>query len=335
MTRGFDKGNFLQIGGQAVIEGVTMRAPGMLATAVRRKSGEILVKKESFVSIGERIRFFRMPVFRGAAGLIEMMVIGVRTLNYSAEIAFEDTDKAESGREKGQTEKPSKVQDVAKLGLTVIVSLLLGVGIFFAAPIVATTFLLDIDQQPLAFNLTAGVMRIALLLAYLGLISLSKNIRRLFQYHGAEHKAVFAYERGGVLTTFEAGRQSRFHPRCGTSFLLVVMCSAIFLFSLLDAWLIRMLGSLDMATRLATHLPLIPLVGGISYEFIKASASRSGSWLWRVVIAPGLWLQRITTKEPDNSHLEVAIVALRCALGEDEQVVLSTIHPQEIALVSP
>jgi len=330
-----DKQSPLQIGGQAVIEGVTMRAPGMLATAVRRKTGEILVKKTPFISVGERFKLFRMPVFRGAAGLIEMMVIGVRTLNYSAEIAMEDADTVHGGKDDGQMEVPAKKKETVKLGLTVIVSLFLGVAIFFVTPIVATTLLFGIDQQPLAFNLAAGGMRIALLLAYLGLLSLSKDIRRLFQYHGAEHKAVFAFERGEQLTAVAAGRQSRFHPRCGTSFLLIVMFSAILLFSLLDAWMIQLFGTLDIVTRLVTHLPLIPLVGGISYEFIKASARRSETLFGRLVIAPGLWLQRITTNEPDEGQLEVAIVALRCALGEDEGEVLSTIHVQEGGLVSP
>ena len=144
-----------------------------------------------------------------------------------------------------------------------------------------------------------------------------KDIKRLFQYHGAEHKAVFAFERGEGLTIEAAGRQSRFHPRCGTSFLLIVMIVSVLLFSVLDAFLIQWLGELTLLVRIVTHIPLIPLVAGIAYEFIKASAKNSETLIGRIVVAPGLWLQRITTKEPDESMLEVAVVALRAALGED------------------
>jgi uncharacterized protein YqhQ len=143
-----------------------------------------------------------------------------------------------------------------------------------------------------------------------------RDIKRLFQYHGAEHKAVFAFERGEQLTVEAAAKQSRFHPRCGTSFLLIVMFVAIILFSVLDILLIQWLGQLTVLTRIATHIPLIPLVGGVSYEFIRASAKRSETSIGRLVVAPGLWLQKITTKEPDETQLEVALIALRCALGE-------------------
>jgi uncharacterized protein YqhQ len=311
--------NPLQIGGQAVIEGVMMRAPGMVATAVRRASGEIALQKTPFMSLGERYRLLKLPILRGAMGLIEMMVIGIKTLNFSAEISMLDAPD-EAGRDR----QPVPKENSLKLGLTVALSVAVGVAVFFVTPLAVTSWLFDVDQQPVQFNMTAGLVRVCLLLAYLALISASKDIRRLFEYHGAEHMAVFAFEKGEGLTVESAGRQSRFHPRCGTSFLLVVMLSAILLFSVLDAFLLGWIGEITLPVRLLTHLPLIPLVGGVSYEFIRLSARRSDTLIGRVVVAPGLWLQRLTTKEPTTDQLEVALIALRCALGEDERTVLQS-----------
>jgi len=299
------------IGGQAVIEGVMMRAKGAVATAVRHPDGGIVVQRLSFRSLSERVRPFRLPLLRGALGLVEMTVIGIRTLNYSAEVAIADQPSSRSKRN-GEGKTGS-----LKLGITVAFSLLAGVAVFFATPLVVTSLLFDVDQQPLLFNLTAGAIRVLLLLGYLVLISMSKEIRRIFEYHGAEHKAVFAFERGEPLTVEAAARQSRFHPRCGTSFLLIVMLSAILLFSILDTVLIGWIGELTLPIRLLTHLPLIPFVGGLSYEFIRLSARHSESFIGKAAAAPGLWLQRITTREPVEDQLEVALVALRSALGEN------------------
>lgn len=302
----------MQIGGQAVIEGVMMRAPGSVATAVRRTNGEIVVQKESYRSLTERLGLRRVPILRGAVGLIDMMVLGIRSLNWSAEIAMMDAEKApdQGAAPKGQT----------RLALisTLIVALGLGIGIFFVTPLLLASVLFDLEQTAVAFNLTAGSIRILILLGYLLAISLMPDIRRLFQYHGAEHKAVFAFELNDELTPDAAGRYSRFHPRCGTSFLLIVMFVAIIMFAVLDAVLLEWLGSLSLWMRLATHLPFIPVVGGIAYEFIKISARYTASWWGRIVIAPGLWLQTVTTREPDASQLEVAVVALRCALGTED-----------------
>jgi uncharacterized protein YqhQ len=325
MSRQNETGKSLLVGGQAVIEGVMMRVGGTVATAVRRTSGEIVVDKGVFASLADRFSVLKKPVLRGALGLIEMLVLGIRTLNYSAEVAFADL-QGTHGNGDGAAGSSQKRWDQAKLAVTVVVSLLIGIVIFFLTPLVGATLLFDVEQEPLAFNIVAGLLRIGLLLAYLGLISWSKEIRRLFQYHGAEHKAVFAYERGEQLNVSSAARQSRFHPRCGTSFLLIVMFSAIILFSLLDALLIGSLGQIDLLTRIATHLPLIPLVGGLSYELIKISSRNSQTFIGRVLIAPGLWLQRITTREPDESQLEVALVALRAALEEEHPEIVSASH---------
>ena len=310
----YDPAKPMQVGGQAVLEGVMMRAPGSVATAVRRSNGDIVVKHEHYQSVVEKYKFLKLPVLRGAVGLIDMMYLGIKTLNYSAEIAMLDIEDEES-RKNGKQRKKGQ-SSLALIG-TLVLALALGIGIFFVTPIVVTTKVFQFEQDALAFNLTAGLIRIVILLGYLSAIVLSKEIQRLFQFHGAEHKTVFSFELSDKLDPQTVLGYSRFHPRCGTSFLLIVMFVAILAFSLLDALLISILGSLTLVTRLLTHLPFITIVGGLSYEVIKFSARHTTTWWGRILIAPGLWLQRITTREPDLSQTEVAIVALKCALGLD------------------
>jgi uncharacterized protein YqhQ len=312
----YDPSKPMQVGGQAVIEGVMMRAPGSVATAVRRANGDIVVKQERYVSVVEKYKILRMPILRGAVGLIDMMYLGIKTLNYSAEVAMLDADGGDV-RKNGNGQKKKGRSTLALVG-TLLFALALGVGIFFVLPIVVTTKVFHFEQNALAFNLVAGIIRITILLGYLFAIALSKEIQRLFQFHGAEHKTVFAFELTDQLFPPVVKKHSRFHPRCGTSFLLIVMFVAILAFSLLDAVTIGLLGRITIATRLLTHLPFIPVVGGISYEVIKFSARHTTTWWGRLLIAPGLWLQRVTTREPDESQIEVAIVALRCALGLDD-----------------
>jgi uncharacterized protein YqhQ len=248
-----------------------------------------------------------------------MLVIGVRTLNFSAEVALQDleepADRGNSGKEKVQA--PTRGQTL-RVGLTVVFALSAGVAVFFIVPLILTTSLFDVRQDPARFNLISGAIRITLLLAYLGAISTMKDVRRLFAYHGAEHKAVFAFERGESLDLTAAERQSRFHPRCGTSFLLLVVLVSIAMFAALDALVMHWAGELNLGVRLATHLPLIPLIGGAAYECIRLSARHGGTALGRSIAAPGLWLQHITTREPAADQIEVALTALRAALGIDE-----------------
>ena len=311
----YDPTKPMQVGGQAVIEGVMMRAPGSVATAVRRANGAIVVKQEPYQSVVEKYKILKLPVLRGAIGLVDMMYLGIKTLNFSAEIAMQDVDSG-NGQEKSNGKKKS--QSSLALAGTLVLALALGIGIFFVLPIFITTEVFHFEQSALAFNLVAGIIRISILLGYLSAITLSKEIQRLFQFHGAEHKTVFAFEPSDQLLPTVVLGHSRFHPRCGTSFLLIVMFVAIIAFSLLDAVLIQILGSITIVTRLLTHLPFIPVVGGLSYEVIKFSAKHTTTWWGKLLIAPGLWLQRVTTKEPDESQAEVAIVALKCALGLED-----------------
>lgn len=314
----FDPDKPLQVGGQAVIEGVMMRAPGRIATAVRRANGEIVVKKREYTSLAEKNGIFKLPILRGAVGLVEMMFIGIETLNFSGEVAMHDIEleKQKNGNGKAQQQKSSASN--IKLALTVLFSLVMGVAIFFITPLIITTTLFNVEQEAFGFNLIAGAIRLSILLLYLILISLMKDVKRLFEYHGAEHKAVFTFERMGDLTPSSAAGFTRFHPRCGTSFILIVMVTSMLLFSVLDSLLILWLGKISLPVRLLTHIPLIPVVGGVAYEFIRWSAKKSETTLGKMLVAPGLWLQRITTQEPDPSQLEVALVAIKCALGIDE-----------------
>lgn len=314
----FDPNKPLQVGGQAVIEGVMMRAPGRIATAVRRANGDIIVKKRNYLSLAERNAIFKLPVLRGAVGLIEMMFIGIETLNFSTEVAMQDLELKDRANGNGSAAKKKKPASTFRLVLTVLLALIIGVGVFFVTPLFVTTKLFNLEQHAFSFNLTAGAIRLGILLVYLILISLMKDVKRLFQYHGAEHKAVFTFESQGDLTIDSAKGYTRFHPRCGTSFILIVMLVSIFLFAVIDSALILWLGKISLPLRLLTHLPLIPLVGGVSYEFIRWSAKRSTTTLGTMLVAPGLWLQRITTNEPDPSQIEVALVALTCALGVEE-----------------
>ncbi|HTP13137.1 MAG TPA: DUF1385 domain-containing protein [Bacteroidota bacterium] len=330
----YDPEKPMQIGGQAVLEGVMMRAPGSVATAVRRANGSIVVKHQPFVSLVEKYRMLKLPVVRGAVGLIDMLYLGIQTLNWSGEIAMMDIEpnKAKSN---GNGTPSKKNSQNSKLGvvLALVVALVVGIGVFFVTPLFVTTKLFHLEQDAFSFNLVAGGIRIAILLAYLAAISFMKDIRRLFQYHGGEHKAVFAFELKDELSPGVVLQRSRFHPRCGTSFLLIVMFVAIVSFAFLDLLVKQLAGTMTLPLRLLTHLPFIPVVGGLSYEIIRFSAKHSTSWWGRILIAPGLWLQRITTKEPDASQVEVALVALRCALGLEDparyplQPVASSVNP--------
>jgi uncharacterized protein YqhQ len=323
----YDPSKPMQIGGQAVLEGVMMRAPGMVATAVRRSDGAVVIRKEPHRPLADRFPLFKLPVLRGAIGLVEMLVIGIRTLNFSAEVAMQTP-----GGGNGTSLPETGLKEKLALGATLLVAFVVGAALFFATPLVVATLLFSVGQDPLGFNLVAGAIRIAIFLAYLLAISRMKDIGRLFQYHGAEHKAVFAFEKGLELTVEESKRQSRFHPRCGTSFLLVVMLVAIALFAMFDALLISLFGEITLLTRLIAHLPLIPVVGGVSYEFIKLSAKKSETPLGRIIVAPGLWLQRITTSEPDGDQLQIALTALRAALGQDAFSEVASPREYEVAV---
>ncbi len=312
----------MQVGGQAVIEGVMMRAPGSVATAVRRANGQIVVQHQEYKSVTEKYKWLNVPILRGAVGLIDMMYLGIKTLNFSAEIAMLDveTEKIKKNGKASENNSENRTKTQSKLALvaTLVFALALGISVFFVVPLYLTTKVFAIEQTAMMFNLVAGAIRITILLLYMAGISLMKDIQQLFRYHGTEHKSVFAYELKGLLVQESVIKYSRFHPRCGTSFLLIVAFVAILSFSLLDAFLLIFIGKITLSIRLLTHLPFIPVVGGLAYEIIRFSAKHGTTWWGKTLIAPGLWLQHITTKEPTEPQIEVALVALKCALGQED-----------------
>jgi len=291
------------VGGQAVIEGVMMRVPGAFSTAVRNPNGEIIIKREKFRSIVEYSKFWSKPIFRGMASLYEAMKMGMATLQWSADVSFPDE------------KKDGLLDEFIDYG-TSLFSILLAIGLFMFLPMWITTMLLQIEKEAVWFNLSSGVFRIIFFIIYLFMISLMSDIKRLFQYHGAEHKVVYNFESGKEINSINAQSFPTQHPRCGTSFMFIVLISAIVVFSLVDTILIYFYGSISLFERLLFHLPFIPLVSGISYEIIKLTA-KYNNFLFHILKAPGIWLQNITTKEPDDKMIEVSISALKNAFGDE------------------
>ncbi|NQU27281.1 MAG: DUF1385 domain-containing protein [Candidatus Marinimicrobia bacterium] len=291
------------VGGQAVIEGVMMRVPGAYCTAVRDPVGKVHTDRYEFKSLTEKSKLWKKPVLRGIAALFEAMRIGFGTLQWSADIAM----PPEEG-----SKKPTKLGNFFSVLFAVALAMLM----FMVGPMWITTKLLNIEKEALAFNMVSGLFRITFFVIYLGLISLMKDVRRLFQYHGAEHRVVYNFESGSEITVANAQSFPTQHPRCGTSFLFIVMLSAILIFAVVDTLIISVTGTISLGVRLLVHLPLIPLVMGLSYEVIKLSAKNGSSFLVRVLRAPGLWLQNITTRQPEDEMVEVAITALESAFGE-------------------
>jgi uncharacterized protein YqhQ len=286
----------VSVGGQAVIEGVMMRSPSYYATAVRTPQGRIVIQKIQYKGLTHRFKWLNIPIVRGAINLVETLWIGIQSLSYSASQASDEDEPPK--KKKGRM--PSSVSVAA----SIIFALGVGFLLFFFIPLWLTE-LLPVDNGIL-FNVIDGVFRLAIFLGYILLIARWKEMRRIFQYHGAEHKTIFTFEEGKDLTVENAGPYTTLHPRCGTSFLLVVMLVSILVFAFLgrpENWNDRLL-----------RFAMIPLIGGIAYEFIKLSAKERLAHYFRFAIWPGLTLQRVTTKEPTDDMLEVAIAALDACL---------------------
>lgn len=293
----------ISVGGQAVIEGVMMRAPRSVAIAVRRPSGEIVVRRELLAPLSERYPVVKLPIVRGAVALVQSLVIGIKALNFSANEAMAEEEREKEGA------KEEELSSWAMAG-TMATAFGFGIGLFFVLPLYATKWLTQlslISDHNVVFNLVDGVIRVIVFLIYIWAISRMEDIRRVFQYHGAEHKSIFTFEAGEELTVENVRRHSRLHPRCGTSFLLIVMLVSIGVFSLIPKlW--------PFYLKAGARVVLLPLIAGISYEFLKWSAKHDSHPLVRMMVAPGLALQRMTTGEPDDAQLEVAIRSLNEAL---------------------
>jgi uncharacterized protein YqhQ len=291
----------LQYGGQAVIEGVMMRSPRYFAVACRRPNGDIVVKLEDLANSWlARLKWLNRPFLRGTLALLDAMALGIRALRFSADVQLE---------EQTQTVQQKRINDLA-VGSTMVLGIAIGVGLFVALPTALTQLLPW--KNPVLLNMLDGIIRIALFLGYVMAVGNLKEIRRVFQYHGAEHKAINTFEAGLPLTMENARQQSRIHPRCGTSFVMVVLILAIFVFSLT--------GRPPIWLRIPLHIALLPVVAGIAYEVIKFAGRHKESRFTRWLLAPGLWSQRITTREPEEAQIEVALCALQAVVEQERRV---------------
>lgn len=347
------------VGGQAVIEGVMMRAPHSYAVAVRRPDGEIVSKGEQLPSLVEKYPMLKLPVLRGSVVLIHSMILGIKALNFSANVAFEEAQKEEQRKKAAKRELKAaaagtgmaatatvavaeaatavaekKMSNWAAAG-SLVFAISFNILLFIVLPLVLTNMLFvymsggTINAQSesgawyaeawawlqaafhpvrpsVAFNLVDGLIRMVFFLVMIVSFSFLRDIRRVFEYHGAEHKVVYTWEAGEELTVENARTKRRQHPRCGTSFLMIVMMVSIVAFSIVkyDSLVLNFL----------TRLVLIPVIAGVSYEIIRASARSRGEWFFSIITRPGIWLQNVTTKEPDDAQLEVAIYALKESL---------------------
>lgn len=285
----------INIGGQAVLEGVMMRAPRSLAIAVRRPDGEISVKSETVIPLSERFPITKLPIIRGAVALFSSLIIGIKALNFSANEAMAEGDEKE------------EINNWTIAG-TMAAAFGFGILLFFIMPLYLTKLLIPIiGDSNIVFNLVDGVIRVAVFLIYILAISRMEDIQRVFQYHGAEHKCIFTFEAGEDLTVDNVRKYSCLHPRCGTSFLLIVMLVSILVFSLIPKlW--------PFYLKAGSRVVLLPVIAGLSYEVLKWTAKHDNHPLVKMIISPGLALQRLTTGEPDDSQIEVAIKSMEVAL---------------------
>lgn len=310
------------VGGQAVIEGVMMRSPNNLTIAVRKADGTIKVKKRHFRTFTQRHKWLNVPIVRGVINLVEMMYVGSDAINYSAAESMDEEEpkkllKKSYDGEEPKKEKSDKPSVLAKIGFVAmyVISFVLAIGmslsLFKIIPLWITTWLDSqsayIHNNYIIFNLIDGVIKMTIFLSYIYVLSLFKSFHRIFEYHGAEHKSIFNYESHEPLNVANAKKQIRFHPRCGTSFILVVFLISILFYTFVpkqpDFWM-------NFGLRLA----LLPLIAGISYEYLKLSAKHANNPIVKALIAPGLWFQRLTTQEPDEKQLEVGLQSLQAAL---------------------
>lgn len=292
------------VGGQAVIEGVMMRGEKGIATAVRKPNGEITIDLKKQTPLNKRNKFFSLPIIRGFLALIDSLVIGIKTLNFSASF-FEDDEEPSKTYEFMNKIFKGKADDII-MGITTILSCVLSVGLFIIVPTIIAQFFKRMGISSIGLNFIEGIIRVILLLMYIVLISKLDDIYRLFQYHGAEHKTIFCYEDGLELTVENVKKFGRLHPRCGTNFMFLVVLVSIVLFSF-TGW-----GS--VTERIISRLLLLPVVSGLTFEIIKWLGA-SDSAIGKVVAYPGLKLQLLTTKEPDDKQIEVAIASLKSAEG--------------------
>lgn len=317
-----EKDKNLAYGGQALIEGVLMRDQNSYAFTVKQPDGFFFKEKKDYNSISKKIKFFKLPFLRGVVGLIENLYFGTKILNRSAELAFPEEEKNKNNK------KSSSLENF----LIISISLLFALLIFNALPyILANLFKVNQNDNPFMFNIIAGTIRIIFFFIYLVLISLAKDVQRLFGYHGAEHMAIHTYEAKEELTLENVQKKTRLHPRCGTSFIFIVFLITIVVFPLFNIYFNHQiwyrelinLGKLGKIIQTAIHIVShiiigMPIVAGISYELLKLSQRFQKNIIVKLLIAPGLFFQLFTTKKPDNDMIKAAILSLNMLLGEED-----------------
>ncbi|MBN2382593.1 DUF1385 domain-containing protein [bacterium] len=302
------------IGGQAVIEGVMMRTPHTYTVAVRTPSGDITVRKNTYSSLTRRYKFLNLPLIRGFLILIETLYIGISALSYSGEVALQ----AESGSAPTE-ERKTTFRDKLSLIMALVFAFAFGIVLFTLVPYFLSELFqnkLQLTRDSVSFNVIAGLIRVFIFLVYLFLITRMKDIQRVFEYHGAEHKSIHVLEAHKPLSVENAQHYSTKHPRCGTSFLLVVLLAAICIYIVFDSVMTVFLGSRPtLLFRILSHIAILPFIAGTAFEFIKWSGKFHAGHKWvRLITLPGHWLQKITTREPSADQLEVAFAALKEAL---------------------
>jgi uncharacterized protein YqhQ len=317
----------MSVGGQAILEGVMMRSPHSLAIAVRRPGGEIVVKEDRWVSIWDKARFLRKPFLRGAVVLFEAMHNGMKALSFSAEEASGGATPAATATGETGDDAPSQKLSGAAIAGTIAVSIAFGFALFAALPHFVTWLVGTLvgsaslaSGKDLSFQVVDGAVKIMVLIGYLALISRMPDIQRVFQYHGAEHKSIYCYEAGKPLTVANARSFTTLHPRCGTSFLLITVVTSIVLFSVVFPLLPQISETkwLNQLAYVFVKLPLMFPVAGIAYELQRLSGRFPNNVLVRALTWPGLQLQHITTREPDDDQLEIALVALQMTLRREQ-----------------
>src|SRR5580658_6308894 len=312
-----ESGEETLVGGQAVLEGVMMRSPHAWGIAVRKPSGEIVTHSEPLERPSEKHQWMGWPVVRGVMTLGHAMTLGFRALKFSANAALEEIteDITSDANDDGRNQSPAKKMEITgwMAGINVVFSIAFFIFMYKFVPLLATTELKKLNPafgQQFLFNLVDGLIRIAMFLLFVWGVSLWKDIRRVYEYHGAEHKTVFAFENGDPLDAAAVQKYSTYHPRCGTSFLMTVMIISMIVYMAIPVH--------TFWARFGIRIAFLPLIAGVSYEIIRFAAKHRGS-LFALMTAPGLWLQRITTQPPDDREVECAIVALDAAMALEKQ----------------
>ncbi len=300
-----------KIGGEAVLEGIMMKAGGTYSIALRRESDHrIRISDHKYTSLRDRYRLLRLPIVRGVVNLVESLLLSYKVLGISAE-EYGLEEEAEPGRFERWLERHlgQNLVNIVMI-ISAVLGIALGVGLFFFVPMLVTKGLDHLLGGTLGWfkNVIEGIIRIGIFVCYVWLVSFMKDIRRTFQYHGAEHKTIFCYEQGLELTVENVKKQSRFHPRCGTSFIFVILILSVIVASFIT-WD-------SLLVRLCIKLPMLPLVVGVGFEFIMY-AGKHDNLFTKILSAPGLWMQRMTTKEPDDDQIEIAIAAVKYTLKDE------------------